>query len=411
MIDIPRGGAVSAPLSAAAPGARIAKVFVTDSASEGIIRRALGDLGIDDAADFTRGTVETATAALSTQTSPQLLFIDITGVEEPIGRMNELAEKCEPDIKVVVIGDRNDIPLYRDLRNAGVTEYFYKPLVLDLIKNVCNEALSGDVRKQLGGNPRIGKLVFTLGVRGGVGATTIAANLAWRLAEVRQRWVMLVDLDLQNGDAALQLDAEPSHALCEALENPERVDKLFLERGKIHATPRLALLASLEPLGTPVPLNEDAILSLFEKLLHRYRFVIVDVPAAAAIRLMRILHQPSTCVLVSNPTLAAARDLARWLEFLGPNSLERRTMHILNMAGAPGALPPEEFLRAVGQTPDITIPYDREIAAASNLGVKATQKCASFNRGLGLLLRDVAGEPMEAETSILSRMIKRFLRA
>ena len=96
---------------------------------------------------------------------------------------------------------------------------------------------------------------------------------------------MLVDLDMQNGDAALQLDSSPSHALREAFEKPDRVDKLFLERGTIHASQRLDVLASLEPLGENIPLNEDAVLSLFEKLLHRYRFIFVDLPATAAVGL------------------------------------------------------------------------------------------------------------------------------
>ena len=166
----------------------------------------------------------------------------------PLARIDELAARCEPEVNVVAIGDRNDIILYRQLKNAGVSEYFFKPLVRDMVKRVCNGILSGG-RDDKSANPRGGKLVFVLGVRGGVGATTIAVNAAWRLADKEQRWVMLVDMDLENGDAALQLDATPTNALHEALEKPERVDKLFLERGTLHASQRLDLLATLEPLG------------------------------------------------------------------------------------------------------------------------------------------------------------------
>jgi pilus assembly protein CpaE len=215
---------------------------------------------------------------------------------------------------------------------------------------------------------------------------------------------MLVDLDMQNGDAALQLDSSPSHALREAFEKPERVDKLFLERGTIHASQRLDVLASLEPPGESMPLSEEAVLSLFEKLLRRYRFIFVDLPVAAAGGLLRVLHQPSTCLLVSNASLASARELVRWREWIGPNSPERRTLHILNMIGADGGLTEAEFIRVAGQAPDISIAYDRGIASASNLGVKATQKCDALNRGLAQLLRDLAGEPAEASRSILRRI-------
>jgi pilus assembly protein CpaE len=397
MSDV-RGG----PLVPGRLAAPTAKIFVSDPDTEGVLRQALSDLGVDDA-EFTKGTVETATAALASQASPRLLVVDICGIEDPLARIDELAARCEPDVNVVAIGERNDIILYRHLRGAGVTEYFFKPLVRDMVKRVCNNILIGG-HDDKSANARGGKLIFVLGVRGGVGATTIAANAAWRLAEKGQRWVMLVDMDLQNGDAALQLDATPSHALREALEKPERVDKLFLERGTLHANQRLDLLASLESLGESLPLKVDTVLSLIDKLLHRYRFIFIDLPGYAAVQLIRVLHQPSTCVLVSNASLASARELVRWRDWIGPNTPERRTMHVLNMSGADGALPEAEFIRAAGRAPDVTIAYDRGIATASNLGVKATQKCAVLDRGLAKLLRDLAGEPAEAPRSVFSRI-------
>lgn len=390
----PRPGTIRA----AAP---TAKIFVADQDSEGVIRQSLDDLGIDDV-EFTTGTVETAIATLATETSPRLLVVDISDLVDPVSRIDELAERCEPDIGVIVIGKRNDITLYRELKDAGVTEYFFKPLVRDLVKLACNRILTGE--PDTAANRRTGKIVFVLGVRGGVGATTIATGAAHHLAGLRQSWVMLVDLDLQHGDAALQLDVSPSHSLTEALEKPDRVDKLFIERGRIHVAERLDLLASLETLDHKAVIAEDAVLSLFGKLSRRYRFIFVDLPASEAVGLMRVLHQPSTCVLISDGSLASARDIVRWREPIGPNTPERKTLHVLNMKGAANCLTATEYARAIGQAPDITIPFDREIAAASNFGVKATQKCEELNRGISRLLRDIAGEPEEPPPSILKRI-------
>ena len=158
------------------------------------------------------------------------------------------------------------------------------------------------------------------------GATTIATNLAWRLAEAKRRHTILVDLDLQEGDAALQLDAQGNHALREALDHPERVDKLFLERGVKRVTDRLDLLCSLEPLDSPAQLSEEAFLWLLDKLLPRYRLSIVEIAPSIAAQMTWALRLPSTCLLVSNPSLAGARDVARWNEILGPNTPERHTM-------------------------------------------------------------------------------------
>ena len=115
-------------------------------------------------------------------------------------------------------------------------------------------------------------------------------------------------------------------------------------------------------------------------------------PEHAGAKLFEVLQKPSTCILVSDAGLASARELVRWREWLGPNTSLRRTMHVLNMSGGDHGLPEKEFLRAVGQAPDVTIAYNRDIAIASNLGVKATQKCAALDRGLAKLFRMISGE-------------------
>lgn len=381
------------------PATQSARVFVRDQESEGVIRQSLKALGIE--AEFTAGNVGTAIAALAKEASPQLLIVDLSGVEDPALSVRELAEVCEPDIRVVVIGDKNDIVLYRDLKNIGVLEYFLKPLVRDLLIRACGgvSTLSADRPAA-----RTGKLIFVLGVRGGVGATTIATHTAWHFAEAKRRHTMLLDLDLQHGDAALQLDTVPSNALREAFENPERVDKLFLERGVKHVTERLDLLASLESLGTPLVAAENPMLSLMERLLLRYRFVVVDLQASTAIRMDQLLRLPSTCILVSNGSLACARDIARWREHLKADTRARDTLHILNHVEAHGGLSDEDFTKACGQAPDVIIPYDRKVAEGSVHGIKAAEKSAVFKRSLAQILSKVAGEPLEKSRSILSRI-------
>ena len=397
MTDVPE---IAATSHTSRVGATTVLVFVRDEDSEATLRQSFSNLNIRDTR-FVTGNIDTAVTALGQQPSPRLLIVDISDVADPLARVNELANVCEPNTDVVAIGDRNDIVLYRNLKQAGVAEYFFKPLVSDVVTRACNSILNGTTTPL---TTRTGKLVFMLGVRGGVGATTIAVNTAWQLAETRQRWVMLLDLDLQNGNSALQLDAVPSHALREAVEHPERVDKLFLERAVIPVEHRIDLLASLEPLGEPIAYNKTAVLTLLTNLLQRYRYVFVDLPASAAAQLLRVLHVPSLCVLVSDGTLASARDAARWVEWMGANTPERTMLYVLNQDGAPNALPQSEILRAVGRAPDIIVPYDKEIAAASILGVKGTQKCAALKRGLAPLLRQLSGEQVTMRSSLLKQI-------
>jgi pilus assembly protein CpaE len=398
-IGIPGAGVV--PLGNTA--AQTAMVFVRDRDSEGVIRQCLSDLSVQSP-EIRNGGINEAIADLKNRSSPRLLIVDIQGVEDAVAHVRDLADVCEPETGVIVIGDVNDIRVYRSLKAAGVVEYFFKPLVRDLVMQTCNGILTGSSDQPAS---RAGKLVFTLGVRGGVGATTVAVATAFYLAESLKRRVGLVDLDLHFGDAALQLDAAPTHALREALDHPERVDELFLERGMTRVGERLGVLAALEPLQESFTVDEAAVHSLLEHLLHRYRYVFVDLPASVAPGLTQVLHLPATTLLVSTASLVCARDVARLRERLGPNSAERTTIHVLNKGGASDSLSNEEFNGAAGAAPEVVIPNAREIASASRLGAKGLQKCSTLQRSLAPLLRQLSGEGFGTERRSL---LRRFLR-
>ncbi len=389
---------VGAERAETSPGVR---VFLQDSGSEAVIRQCLGTLGVEDPI-FKTGNVANAAAVMASEKSPRLLIIDIGGIEDPLNELRALAEVCDPNVAVIAIGDRNDIAFYRELKGTGITDYFVKPVFRELFTGACKAIMFPDA---FIADRKTGKLVFVLGVRGGVGATTITTNLAWTLAEAKRRHTVLIDLGLQSGDAALQLDTMPNHALCDALTYPERVDKLFLERGLKPVTSRLSLLASLEPLNSETPLSEESLLWLLDKLLPRYRVTLVEIPPAIAMRMIWALSLPGTCLLVSSPTLAGARDIARWHDAIGPNTPARRTLTIVNHTAVHGAISPHDFQTASGITPDVTVPYSREIAKAAPDGIKAMQNCAGFQRSLLPILREITGDAVSAPgSSFLDRL-------
>ena len=387
------GANAPAPRSASAGGPS-ALVYVRDDDSEGVVRQALGDLRISDV-EYKTGGVVVAIAELAKKPAPRLLIVDSSGIADPAAAISQIIGLCVPSTGVIVIGDSNDIRLYRELLDAGASEYFFKPLVTSLVSRACADALATErdpAERQRRAPVRKGKLILVVGARGGVGATTIAVRTAWGLAEHPPRPVAFVDLDLQFGDAALQMGAVPNHALREGLAVPDRVDDLFMERGLIHITERLDLLASLEPLEQRVSFEEDALMSLLENLRHRYRYVVVDLPTFEAISFPQVLQAASMLLLVSDASLASARDIGRLNALIGPNTPERTTMHILNKNGAPGSLPIAEFTRGAGAAPDVVIPWSRQIGLAGNEGVKTTPDCPALDNAMAPLFARVAGE-------------------
>jgi len=383
-----------------------AVAYVLDDDAGAVLRRCFSDLGMPDAR-VERGSMVTAIEELAQRTWPRLLIVDVTGIDDPMIGINRLAEMCDPTTEVVVLGERNDISLYRQLKSAGVAEYFFKPLIGTIVSRALGAITTGihqGVPIYNLPSARGGRLVTVIGVRGGVGATTIAVNAAWHIATERERRAVLLDLDVQGGDAALQLDVQPSHALREALEQPERIDDLFLDRGVANITPRLGLLAGLETLDGLVVLKEDAVLQVLEKLLSHYRYVFIDLPWDAALGLPGLLHLPGTMLLISTGSLASARDVGRWREKVGANTPDHSTLHILNKHGAEGSLPDNELQRILGQAPDVTIPFGRDVAAATNLGTKAVQNCAAIRRGMAELSRFIAGGVVEEPRTLWKRI-------
>jgi pilus assembly protein CpaE len=396
-----------APSLATASGPQ-AVVYLHDKDSEGVVRQALSDLSISNVEYRTAG-ISTAMSDLAKRPAPRLLIVDATGLTDAPKVVSDLIALCIPSTTVLVIGETNDIRLYRDLRAVGVAEYFFKPLVTSLVARACAEGLGGQTAGEARGgvNARQGKLILVVGARGGVGATTIAVRTAWRLAERPPRPVAFLDMDLRFGDATLQMGVAPNHALREALARVDRVDDLFLERGLIQITERLALLAALEPLESPADFDEESLLALLDTLRRRYRYVVVDLPASHAVVLSRVLHLPSVLLLVSDGALSSAREVARFKDLLGASTRERTIMHVLNKSGAAGSLPLVEFVRGAGSAPDVTVPWSRQIALAVSRGVKAAPECAPLDNALGPVFARVAGQSVAATPRSLFGRLKR----
>ena len=120
-----------------------------------------------------------------------------------IEQLDELAHSCDAGTKVVVLGKTNDIVLYRQLMARGVNEYLVAPFeVVDFVRAI-SELFRGPGAKPLG------RLIAVVGAKGGVGASTVAHNLAWCLASVTDMATIIADFDLAFGTAGLDYNQDP----------------------------------------------------------------------------------------------------------------------------------------------------------------------------------------------------------
>ncbi|MBV8522961.1 MAG: hypothetical protein JOY71_12705 [Acetobacteraceae bacterium] len=388
-----------------------AMAFVTDPQSESALREGLLD-ALPEGIETRRADIYAAIAALQKIPALRVLVVDISGEEQPVGALARLSEVVEPDACVLVVGESNDLGLYREItRGLGAAEYLAKPLTRDLVSRHFSPLVRGQAPARTG--LRGGRFITVTGARGGVGASVIAANLAWYVGALGRRHTALLDADLYLGTAAFLLNAEAGSGLRTALEAPDRIDALLAERASRPVADRLHVLSGQENLAQQVGYAPGAGGQLVEVLRKRYNFIIGDVAWRPAPLSRDLLQLADHRVLVLTPTLASARDALRILSLNGSAGAARKqgASLVLNRLGMPGGLKRAQVEEALDMPVDVVIPdLPREIGTAATLGEPAAAQSGAFSRAIAELAGVIgsSGLPQFGKTSILARLQSLF---
>ncbi|MBK1660768.1 AAA family ATPase [Paracraurococcus ruber] len=372
------------------PERRALVCFTADAGTEEALRSGFAEAARGDA-EFRRGDIARAIAALGEMPTPWTLVVDVAGHPQPIAALEDLSNVVEPDVRVLVVGDREDVGFYRQLtRGLGVADYLYKPLTAAMVAEHFRPVL---VRGRLPAAPmRGGRLVTVTAARGGAGASTIAANLAWYIATKAERHTVVLDADLHRGTQGLLLGAQVGPGLRSAVESPDRVDELFLERTAIRVAERLHLLAAEEPLAMPVACAPGAAERLVQVLRRRFNFIVADAPADPG-GLGRLLADAAQQrILVLEPTLAGIRDTLRLLQLEAGPGQAHRPLLVLNRAGRRGGLPTSQVAEALKVEPDLILPdLPKPLEQAATLGQPAVTASGAFRLAIARLAQAAGG--------------------
>ncbi len=381
--------------------------YVEDDESRAVVEQVVRDLVIAHAT-VVKGSIRTAIKALGQRRSPKTLIVDVCKSELPLSDINELAEVCEPGVSVIAIGDRNDVGLFRELLNSGVSDYLVKPITPGLVQRALLATADGDSRSRQ--TSRLGRLVATVGARGGVGATMVATSMAWSIANRRRRRVALLDLDLQFGSVALSLDLEPTHGLREALENASRIDALYIERSMVQQSESLFVLSSEEEIVDDLPRDPQAVSVLINELRNKFHYVIVDLPKMVALESQQILTEATHLVLVTDLSLAGMRDTLRIVQYALQGNAACHVTIVANRVGEykEGEIACTEFEKAISRKIDLIIPFEsRSVAAAMNIGKPVSSHSKKVGESIDQLIDILSGVASPQKRSLLDSLWKR----
>ena len=360
------------------------------------------------------GGLAAATEYLGQGHTPDLLIIDLGTSEDPFADLMTLADSCDPATDVIALGTVNDLHLYKKFVNAGVADYLVKPFSADELETALLAASLRDTAEATGetSSGHLAEVIMVVGSRGGVGASTIAANAAWIMAEERQKHVALVDLDIQFGTSALTLDLVPAGGLLEALQNPSRVDKLFMASAMVPHSERLSLLAAEEELSRDTTFQPEALERLLEEMRPNFDVIWLDMPRALVRQMTHAFPVVSQILVVSDLSLAGMRDSVRLRAYCQDAASRADVKLILNRVfrGKGEGLTVGQFEKGLEASVDFQIPEDgKTVTTASATGKSIVQvaKRAKITTGLRTVTKSLLTDPeADKKTGFLSRRRK-----
>lgn len=386
-------------------------VFCARPETAEMAEQAAADRRMGRAATVVRpGGIQAAVEHYQNQPTPSLVVVEsLDPGPELLAQLDLLAEVCDPGTKVVTIGSANDIALYRELMRRGVSEYLVPPLSpLQMIRAITS--LYADPTA-----PFAGRQIAVVGAKGGVGASTIAHNLAWALAERMQSGTVLADFDLPFGTAGLNFNQDPLQGVADALGQPERLDPVLMDRMMVRVTDRLSLFAAPATLDQDFDIQPEAFEEVAQKIRAAAPFVVLDLPHAWSAWKRKLLVSSDDLVIVATPDLASLRNAKNMVDLVRqgrPNDAPPRL--VLNQVGVPGRpeIPAKDFAEALGLQPSLVLPFEpKAFGQAANHGqmlaeVSPKSKAAE---GLGQLAQLIARRdpPPQQKTSMLSGLFKK----
>ena len=361
----------------------------------------------------TVGGIAAAREAFRSAATPDVIVLEAPADRSAlIAELDELVRSCDAGTRVVALGRANDVTLYRRLIAGGVSEYLVPPYeVVDFV-----QALSQLFRGP-GAKP-LGRVVSVVGAKGGVGASTVAHNLAWSLASLADKATIVADFDLAFGTAGLDYNQEPPHGVTDAAFAPEGVDAALVERLLVRCGDNLSLLAAPATLDRTLDFSETAFDALLDALRASTPWIVVDLPHLWTGWARRTLLASDDVILVASPDLANlrnARNLADALKVARPNDPPPwLALNGVGMARRPEIATPE-FAKAVDIRPAAIIPHDPKLfGAATNSGrmIAETEPNGKTAQIFDELALTVAGwpEPARSRKGLLDPLIAALAR-
>ena len=359
------------------------------------------------------GGAAAAAEAFQNAPTPNVLMIENTRDRaELFTHLERLAEVCDPGTRVIVVGHVNDVQLFRDLTEQGISNYMIAPVgVLDVVRALSNLFNSPTAAT-------LGRSIAVLGTKGGVGASTVAHNLAWAISQDLESSTVLVDLDLAFGTAGLDFNQDPPQGVADAIYAPDRLDQAIVDRLLSRCSDRLNLLAAPAILDKTYDLSEDALDRLVELLRGLVPTIVFDVPHQWNAWTRRLMLTADDILIVATPDLASLRNAKNLIDLCRKQRThDRQPFLVLNQVGVPKRpeIAAAEFEKAFGIELASVIAFDPQLfGTAANNGqmIAEVQQNGPTAQNFVRLASNLIGrtDAKKAKRSLIEPLMAKLMR-
>ena len=302
------------------------------------------------------GGIEAATSYLGVNDTPQLLIVEAAETGDAMfERIEMLAEVCNPNSNVVLIGTENDIGLYRELKSLGISEYFSGKVDTEQIMVAIEDIFSDNSEASLG------QSIAIIGARGGVGTSVLAVNIAHRLGAMLDDDILLIDCDLSFGTLALMCNVEPKQSLADALAQPGRLDATLIERVRLVVDDHLSMVPAPSALSGDYEIDVEAFEAMMRICRGMAGQVVLDIPHLWAPWVQDVLIDAGQLVVVTTPDLPGMRDTKHIKDAAAKRADRDTGFHVIfNKVGMSRKteISAKDFMAQIEVEPTVSVPWD-----------------------------------------------------
>src|SRR5713101_4211181 len=256
------------------------------------------------------GGIAAAVEAYNASSTPNVIMIESESRgDDLLGGLDALADVCDAGTRVIVIGRHNDVLLYRELLRRGISDYLISPVgTLDVVRSVCGLFSAPDAKP-------VGRVLAVIGAKGGVGASTVAHNVAFAVSRDLRLNSVIADLDLAFGTAGLDFNQHPPQGIADAVFSPDLFDAAFIDRLLSKCTDHLSLLAAPATLDREYDFDAEAFDTILDALRGTVPYIVLDLPHMWTAWTKRALVGADEVLFVAAPDLANLRNAKNMFDF------------------------------------------------------------------------------------------------